>query len=91
MNVNFTKEQFDLVKQLLNKHYNEIADSWVPVDPEPRKIAYGVIISMRIPTAEKAWEEYCERYPHAEWRAYSDKEEFFKDQFTIYPHDLVTV
>lgn len=91
MNVNFTKEQFDLVKQLLSKHYNEIADSWVPEDPKERKIAYGAIIAMRIPVAEKAWEEYCKQFPHAEWRAYSDKEEFFKDQFTIYPHDLVTV
>lgn len=88
MQVSFTEEQYELVNKLLSKHYNEIADSWVPVDPEPRKVAYGAIISMRIPKAEKAWEQYCSRNPDPNWRAYPDKVEFFKDQYTIYPSDL---
>jgi hypothetical protein len=91
MKVSFTKEQFRLVRDLLHKHYDQISTDWVPVDFEANEVAYSAVIAMRIPVAEKAWEEYCEKNPDSEWRAYSDKEEFFKDQYTIYPSDLVTV
>jgi len=91
MKVSFTEEQFNLVRNLLSKHYDEIATQWVPVDREASYLAYKAMIAMRVPMAEKAWEEYCEMNPDLDWSFYSSKEEFFKDQFTIYPEDLVTV
>ena len=88
MKVSFTEEQFKLVRHLLQEHYDEIASDWANNDTS---IAYGAMVALRIPMAQKAWEEYCETYPDVEWRAYPTREEFFEDQFTIYPSDLVTV
>lgn len=88
MKVSFTNEQFDLVRHLLNKHYEDINDAWAPINQEALKISYGAIIAMRIALAEKAWKEYRKNHPDPDWSFYSTKEEFFKDQFTIYPSDL---
>lgn len=88
MKVSFTQEQFNLIRDLLSKHYNHITTDWKETDHDATKIAYGAIIAMRIPVAQRAWEEYCQMHPDSEWRAYSTREEFFKDQYTIYPEDL---
>lgn len=88
MQVTFTDEQYQLVKGLIGEYYDRISQSWTPTDPVKNRIGYGAVIAMRIPMAEKAWEEYCEKYPDPDWRAYPSKEEFFKDQFTIYPSDM---
>ena len=88
MKVSFTKEQFSLVRDLLQMHYDQITTDWKEHDYDATKIAYGAVIAMRVPFAQKAWEEYCEQHPDAEWRMYPTREEFFKDQYTIYPEDL---
>lgn len=91
MKVSFSKEQFQLVRDLLHEHYNHISTDYAPSDNKAISTAYKALIAMRVPVAQQSWEEYCEMHPDAEWRAYPTREEFFKDQFTIYPEDLVTV
>lgn len=88
MNVSFTQEQFNLVRDLLHKHYDKISTDWAPSNDDAVMSTYSAIIAMRIPIAEKAWKEYCQQHPDPDWRVYSTKEEFFKDQYTIYPEDL---
>jgi hypothetical protein len=88
MKVSFTKEQFRLVRDLLHKHYDHITTDWEETDYKETRVAYGAVIAMRTPVAQKAWEEYCKKYPDPEWRAYPTREGFFEDQYTIYPEDL---
>lgn len=90
MQVNFTLEQYKLVKRLLDQHYEHISTDWNVHDPNQISRTYGAIIAMRVPLAEAAWEEYIQRHQDPLWRSYESKEEFFKDQYTIYPGDLVT-
>ena len=87
MKVSFTEDQFNLVRRLLQEHYNEITSDWANNDT---RVAYSAMVALRVPMAQKAWKEYCEQYPDAEWRAYPTREEFFEDQFTLYSSDLVT-
>lgn len=47
MKVSFTQEQFNLVLDLLSKHYNHITTHWEETDPDATMIAYGAIYSMQ--------------------------------------------
>lgn len=84
--VTLDTNQYELIVNLLSDHYSLISNEWR--SNESIQNAYKAIIAMRIPLAEKAWKEYCKSYPDPEWRAYPTKEDFFRDQFTIYPEDL---
>jgi hypothetical protein len=91
MQVNFTPEQYKLVNRLLSEHYDQITTAWEVRDDDKIRRAYGAVIAMRVPLAEEAWKEYSQSHNDPLWRYYETKEEFFKDQYTIYPEDLVTV
>lgn len=86
--VKFTEEQYELVSKLLSKHYDEVGSRYCNDGDDDMRNAYGAIISMRLPKAEAGWKEYVKTYPDADWRAYSTKEEYFQDVYTIYPSDL---
>lgn len=92
--VQLTSEQHQLITDLLHQHYNTVSDGYWnhELGPEYTRKAqsttYKSIIALRLSEANKAWKEYTKQYPDKEWRAYSSKQEFLKDQFTIYPSDL---
>lgn len=92
--VKLTDNQFNLLQDLIWKHYDLITDGYwnqendVEKAKELQSNAYKTMIALRLSKANKAWKEYIHKYPDAEWRAYPTKEEFLKDQYTIYPEDL---
>jgi hypothetical protein len=83
--VHFTQDEYQLMSRLLFAHYDQL--HLKKIDKNQTELAYGAIISMRLAEAEKAWEEYQSIYP-AHFRMYETREEFLKDQYTIYPEDL---
>jgi hypothetical protein len=92
MQVSFSTDQYKLVQSLLQKHYDQVTTDWNVSDYDQKATnAYRALIALRVPLAEEAWKEYTQNHPDPEWRFYDTKEEFFKDQYTIYPEDLVTV
>lgn len=86
--VKFTEDQFKLVSRIIFDHYHAMSDSYQNCSETDTNVAYGAIISMRLPEAEQSWKEYQQKYPDPDWRAYTDKEQFFKDLFCIYPSDM---
>jgi len=83
--VHLTREEYQLVSKLVFAHYDQL--HLKRSDESEKNLTYGAIISLRLAEAEQAWEEYQSIYPEG-FRMYETREEFLKDQYTIYPEDL---
>ena len=88
LTVNLTKEQFQLIEELVSARFDEVAQAWLPVEETKHmnQLSYDTLLNLRAVRAAKEFDETYANWDKTFWNL--NKAEYLKDVYHVTDQQL---